>query len=231
MTTPKSVASVHGPVRGENATPRVSPATAKTTQADRRARTRAALLTAAAQEISRHGFSDMVLERVARDAGYTRGALYHLFASKEDLAFAVVEWVGKSWYDQVGLLLAKESDPVGTLTAVARESAVYFRHDVAKVLTRLRTELFGFDHPVGRAAEEAYARMVDDISRLVAAGRKTGAIPLGPPPRVLAFAYLGSMEGVLDQLSGQEPFDALCAERATLGVLGLAPRPDSAGTS
>jgi AcrR family transcriptional regulator len=172
----------------------------------------------------------MVLERVAKDAGYTRGALYHIFAGKEDLAFAVVEWVGKSWYDEVGFLLATESDPVGTLTSVARETAVYCRHDVGSVLTRLRTELFGLDHPVGRAAERAFAHMVDDTSRLIAAGRETGAIPPGPPPRVLALAYLGSMEGVVDQLAGQEPFDALCAERATLGVLGLAPTPDSTGT-
>jgi len=203
----------------------------RATQADRRARTRDALLTAAAHEISRHGYSDMVLERVARDAGYTRGALYHLFANKQDLAIAVVEWVGKSWYDEVGILLDKDVDPVGTLIAVARETAVYFRHDVARVLTRLRTELFGFDHPVGRTAEQAFAHMVADITRLVAQGRETGAIPPGPPPRVLALAYLGSMEGVVDQLAGETPFDAVCAERATLGVLGLAPRADSAGTS
>jgi AcrR family transcriptional regulator len=188
-------------------------------------------MTAAAHEISRHGYSDMVLERVARDAGYTRGALYHLFANKQDLAIAVVEWVGRSWYDEVGILLDKDDDPVGTLIAVARETAIHFRHDVARVLTRLRTELFGFDHPVGRTAEQAFAHMVADITRLVAQGRKTGAIPPGPPPRVLALAYLGSMEGVVDQLVGQAPFDAVCVERATLGVLGLPPAPDSTGTS
>jgi len=187
-------------------------------------------LTAAAQEISRHGYADMVLERVARDAGYTRGALYHLFAGKEDLAFAVVEWVGTSWYDEVGLLLDQEDDPVGTLIAVARATAVYCRRDVARIITRLRTEFFGLDHPVGRTAEEAFAHMVADITRLVAQGRQAGSIPPGPPPRVLALAYLGSMEGVVDQLAGQTPFDAICAERATLGVLGLAPRPDSVDT-
>ena len=173
----------------------------------------------------------MVLERVARDAGYTRGALYHLFASKAELAYAVVEWVGQSWYENVGVLFANDDDPVETLIAVARESAVYFRHDVARVLTRLRTELAGSDHPVGRAAEAAYAHIVDDASRLISEGRRTGAIPPGPPARVLALAYLGSMEGIVDQLSGQAPFDVLCVERATLGVLGLAPSPESAGTN
>lgn len=164
-------------------TPLASPSPARLTQADRRARTEAALLSAAAQKISRYGYTDMVLEHVASDAGYTRGALYHLFASKEELALAVVEWVSKSWYDDVGFLFAQETDPLGTLLAVARETAVYCRRDVARVLTRLRTEFSGIDHPVGHAAEEALERVVADTIRLIAAGRRTGAIPPGPPPR------------------------------------------------
>ena len=63
------------------------------TQADRRARTRSALLESAARGLSRYGYSNLTLEQVAADAGYTRGALYHLFTNKEELALAVVEWV------------------------------------------------------------------------------------------------------------------------------------------
>ena len=185
---------------------------------------------AAAQKISRYGYADMVLERVASEAGYTRGALYHLFANKEDLALAVVDWVSQAWYDEVGVLFTGETDPVGTLVAVARGTAVYFRRDVARVLTRLRTEFDGSDHPLGRAAEEAFAHIVADATRLIVAGRRTRAIPPGPPPRVVALAFLGSLEGVVNQLAGQAPFDAVLAERAVLGVLGLAPSPESAGT-
>lgn len=47
------------------------------TQADRRARSRAALLESAARGLSRYGYGNLVLEQVARDAGFTRGALYH----------------------------------------------------------------------------------------------------------------------------------------------------------
>ena len=49
------------------------------TQAERSARTRNALLESAARQLSRHGYGNLVLEEVARDAGYTRGALYHQF--------------------------------------------------------------------------------------------------------------------------------------------------------
>src|SRR5436190_878300 len=60
------------------------------TQAERSARTRSALLESAARGLSRYGYGNLVLEDVAREAGYTRGALYHQFRDKEDLALAVL---------------------------------------------------------------------------------------------------------------------------------------------
>ena len=84
----------------------------KLTQGERRARTKNALLESAARGLSRHGYGNLVLERVAADAGYTRGALYHLFEDKEDLALAVVEWVDETWVEEVGASLDDEMDPV-----------------------------------------------------------------------------------------------------------------------
>ena len=72
------------------------------TQAARRAATRAALLEAAARGLSRAGYGNLILEQVASEAGYTRGALYHQFAGKEELALAVVEWVAATWRTRSG---------------------------------------------------------------------------------------------------------------------------------
>ena len=132
------------------ATVATSSKSGRPTQADRRARTRSALLEAAARGLSRDGYATLVLERVAREAGYSRGALYHLFANKEDLALAVVVWVEETWYAEVGHLLADNADPVGALIAVARGHAVLCRRDVARVMTTLSVEFSGQDHPVGR---------------------------------------------------------------------------------
>jgi AcrR family transcriptional regulator len=200
---------------------------ARRTQADRRAQTRSALLEAAARGLSRHGYSNLVLERVAADAGYSRGALYHLFAGKEDLALAVVEWVRESWYAEVGVLLDDVTDPVGTLVAVARGHAVFCRRDVARVMITLRVEFSGMDHPVGRKLRDVERELFADCARLIAAGRRTGAIPPGPPVRAMARAYLGAVEGLVINLAGRPPFDAVLAERAVRGVLGLPPASSS----
>ena len=182
---------------------------------------------AAARNISRHGYADMVLDRVASDAGYTRGALYHLFANKEELVLAVVESVSKSWYDEVAFLLASDTDPVGTLIAAARDTAVYSRREGARALMHLRTDFAGTNHPIENALDEVLASYVEDVARLVTMGRAASKIPPGPPAEVVARAYLGVMEGVVNHLSGQEPFDVIFAERATIGVLGLPPTSET----
>ena len=200
---------------------------ARRTQADRRAQTRSALLEAAARGLSRHGYSNLVLERVAADAGYSRGALYHLFAGKEDLALAVVEWVRESWYAEVGSLFTDTADPVDTLLAVARGHAVFCRRDVARVMITLRVEFGGDDHPVGLKIREVERELFADCARLIAAARRTRAIPPGPPVRAMARGYLGAIEGLVINVAGQAPHDAALAERAARGVLGLPPaRPD-----
>ena len=196
------------------------------TQAERRARTRAALLEAAALGISRYGYANLVLERVAKEAGYTRGALYHQFANKEELVLAVVEWVEQGWQDNLGHLFADEADPVATLVEIARSYAMYCRDEMSRVMMTLRAEFEGHDHPVGRAVQEALNRVVDNNARLIIAGRNSGAIPPGPPPRELALAFVGGIEGLVIHLAGQEPYDVQLAERAAVGLLGLVPPTD-----
>jgi len=78
------------------------------------------LLEAAARGLSRYGYGNLVLEQVAREAGYTRGALYHQFKDKEDLALAVLEWVDETWWREVGGLVDEQPDPVSALIALAR---------------------------------------------------------------------------------------------------------------
>jgi AcrR family transcriptional regulator len=204
---------------------------ARPTQADRRARTRNALLESAARGLSRSGYANLVLERVASEAGYTRGALYHQFANKEELALAVVAWVGETWYAEMGPLIYDSPDPVGALRAVARGHAVYCRRDVARVMMTLRVEFGGQDHPVGRAVDAAVSGVIADCKGLIDAGRERGAIPAGPPTHLLAAAVIGAVEGLVINLSGQAPFDEILAERVVVSLLGLPDASGSAGSS
>jgi len=171
--------------------------------------------------LSRYGYGNLVLERVASEAGYTRGALYHQFRDKEDLALAVIDWVDETWRQEVGRLVEREPDPVLALITMARGHAVFCRRDLARVAMALRLEFSGQDHPVGRHLERVSESLVKRCTRLVGAGRRAGKIPAGPPARVLALAFIGALEGTVIQLAGQAPHDQALAARAAAGVLGL----------
>ena len=191
------------------------------TQAERSARTRGALLESAARGLSRYGYGNLVLEHVARDAGYTRGALYHQFRDKEELALAVVQWVDETWWREVGKPVDQERDPAAALVALARGHAVYCRRDVARVMVALRLEFSDRDHPVGREIKRISATLVKLCAQLVEAGRREGSIPVGPPARAVALAFLGALEGAVISLAGRAPHDEVLAVRAAAGVLGL----------
>jgi AcrR family transcriptional regulator len=60
-------------------------------RADRQARTRDELVEAADSLFTSNGFHATSIDAVADAAGYTKGAVYSNFASKEDLFFAVYE--------------------------------------------------------------------------------------------------------------------------------------------
>jgi AcrR family transcriptional regulator len=61
------------------------------TRAERQARTRAELVDAAERLFTAQGFHATSIDAVAAEAGFTKGAVYSNFASKEDLFFAVYE--------------------------------------------------------------------------------------------------------------------------------------------
>lgn len=58
---------------------------------EQRARTRADLLDAAAEVFARNGYHGTSVDMVAEAAGYTKGAVYSNFSSKEDLFLALLE--------------------------------------------------------------------------------------------------------------------------------------------
>jgi AcrR family transcriptional regulator len=190
------------------------------TQAERRARTRAALLEAGAQAFSRYGYGNVILEKVAAEAGYTRGALYHQFAGKEELAVAVVTWVAETWEHEVWIPAQGRRAPVDILVALARGHMVFCRRDVARVMMALRVEFDGREHRVGTKVADIGRDLAKRFGAVVAAGRRDGSIPPGPPAKTLGAAITSAVEGMAIHLAGA-PQDEAMAERMVRGLLGV----------
>jgi AcrR family transcriptional regulator len=199
------------------------------TKADRRAKTREAVLAAAVRGLSKYGYANLVLEQVASEAGYTRGALYHLFHNKEELALAVVQWVRETWDAEVRRPARAECAPLASLMMLARGHALYCRraarerYDPARVMLILRVEFSGQDHPVGRAVGASIAELEAECAKLIAAARRNGSIPPGPPAPLTASAFLAVLESVAIEVAGRAPHDVELVERAVRGIFGVAP--------
>src|SRR3954451_3005972 len=79
--------------------------------------TRRQLVEVATRLFTEQGYDDTSTEQVLREAGVSRGSLYHHFDSKERLFEAVVEHVEAGVVDHLMPGVARPRDPVKVLRA------------------------------------------------------------------------------------------------------------------
>jgi AcrR family transcriptional regulator len=88
---------------------------------EQKAATRAALVRSAAAVIARRGFHDAFVDEIAENAGYSVGALYSNFASKEELLLAAAEDNQAHW---ASLFMRRFEEGTGLqeqVTTIARD--------------------------------------------------------------------------------------------------------------
>jgi AcrR family transcriptional regulator len=90
------------------------------TQSERTEATRGALLAAARGLFAERGYAGVAMEEVVREAGVTRGALYHHFKGKRELFDAVYELLEAELARDVAAEALSGNDPVEALRAGAR---------------------------------------------------------------------------------------------------------------
>lgn len=89
----------------------------------RRELTRSALVEAAIEVFARRGFDGASLEEIAEVAGFTRGAIYSNFGSKEDLLLAVADRYSRMLFETFSAGLAE----AGTLEEKTVAGAALWR--------------------------------------------------------------------------------------------------------
>ena len=126
--------------------PRISKQRARTEK------TRKRLLEAAERIFAREGFEAARLEDIAGSAGYTRGAFYANFKSKEDIFFALLgQWINGRM-EQINSLLRQHETAAKRVRAL-REHYAQLAKNRSLALLSLEFKLFAIRHP------EAHARL------------------------------------------------------------------------
>jgi AcrR family transcriptional regulator len=151
-------------------------------QAERTRATRRKLLDAAKQIFAQQGFEAARLEDIAAGAGYTRGAFYANFKSKEDIFFALFEeWVGER-IDSLTSALRTRSNPIEKLAAL-RTHYAQFAADRRLVLISMEFKLFALRHP------EAHARLRSRHRRIRASFSELFSEVMGALAKTVPIAY------------------------------------------
>jgi AcrR family transcriptional regulator len=108
--------------------------------------TRSRLIRAAEKIFARDGFEAAKLEEISAEAGYTRGAFYANFESKEDLFFALLEGQISSRINTVEQITRNLHNPQDKLRAF-REFFLTVCEDRRWSLLALEFKLFAVRHP------------------------------------------------------------------------------------
>jgi AcrR family transcriptional regulator len=180
--------------------PRNSP---RSRQKERVEATRRKLLTAAEAIFARDGFEAARLEDIAAEAGYTRGAFYANFKSKEDIFFALLDsWIAERMAE-VYALLEKYDTPRERLDAL-RDLYTEFAKNRRLALLSLEFKLYAIRHPRAQARLRARNKSMrctkEEIWNRVSPNIKHDAIVSGPAAATAlgAFSHALLVEHLVD---------------------------------
>lgn len=188
------------------------------TQADRSQATRSALVRAARRLFGRRGYAAVGTEEVVREAGVTRGALYHHFGGKEELLAAVFEQVEADLLERIGerVAAAGAQDPVSALSAGAEsmlEAAV--DPELHRIVLLDAPSVLGWE----RWREIGWRYGMGLTESVLAAAMDAGQVPR-QPVRPLAHVLLGALDEAALYVARAPDRDAARAEMtAALGRL------------
>jgi AcrR family transcriptional regulator len=198
-------------------------ARARRTQSERTAQTRAALIATARRLFGAEGFADVGAERIAREAGMTRGALYHQFTDKADLFAAVLDQVEAEIAQRVATAVAglDPDDTAGMLLAGADAWLdASSEPDLQRIVLLDGPSVLGW----GRWREICLRYTVGLIAALLQDGIDRGSLP-AQPVSALTHVLVGAVdEAALYIAQADDPVAAradmdLVFRRLTLALL------------
>jgi AcrR family transcriptional regulator len=99
------------------------------TRKEKQAKTRSALLKSAAKLISRKGITEASIDDVATDAGYTKGAFYANFKSKEELFLVMLDQRYTDELERLEAHLPGEGAPAEEVRESAEDFIQFVRSD------------------------------------------------------------------------------------------------------
>jgi AcrR family transcriptional regulator len=193
------------------------------TRVERQAATRAALLSSASRSICEHGMDGASIDRIAAEAGYTKGAFYANFASKEELFLVILDEKFAAELERLEAAMAGSGEPAEEARQAAEEFLVYVDRDPE--WPRLYQEFAAhaarndaFRAELAARQRALRGRMAEVFARWT---RALDVEPVLPHADVAAMTFVMADGFLLDRIIDPELDDGLYATMCEVFLRGL----------
>jgi AcrR family transcriptional regulator len=158
---------------------------------------RGEIIRAAARVLGRIGYSESSIKQIALEAGVAPGLVHYYFTSKEELLVAVVHELEREMVADWQSAVSGIDDPLERIVAALDHTAV--RCAEHPEFFRLLFDLYmvGLSNPtIRQRCAELWTHFVDDIEAEVRRVLDRLPVPGNVPPRELAEAIGGAIDGI-----------------------------------
>lgn len=165
---------------------------------DKREIRRRDIMKATLRVFSEKGYTPMVLDDVAREAGIAKGTLYLYFKDKEDLFHSTIMSVIEDYAEMLERELRDDMPPLEVLELTARSFISYFgkNRDFFNIhLTVITYNLMSNYSRLFGDLMNRHREFFSFLSGVMEGGKRQGVIRRDAPTRDLVIAYYG----ILDQ--------------------------------
>ncbi len=176
--------------------------------------TRAKILEIAAEEMHLHGFQSCNTATIIKKAAISKGALYHHFANKKVLGYAVVDELFSPQMLNMWEPVFNSDDPVAAMIVLFRNTLN--STDCASVargcpMNNLAQEMSPVDEGFRRRISDAMGRWQAGLEQSFIRGQANGRVNPGINAKQTAIFLIASIEGAYGLAKNAQDVDILTA--------------------
>ena len=160
------------------------------------------LLNAAVKLFVKKGYKGSSVAEITKDAGFTRGALYCHFETKEHLAREIIKLFEEKYLNNMVDYVRKEGGSASEKFQKMMRFNVWFagKHpDLCLFMTMISAEMCGSRNRLEPYLNSVYRKWSEFITKILQEGKRTKEFKKEIDPQMMAWVIIGVHDGVLLQ--------------------------------
>jgi TetR/AcrR family fatty acid metabolism transcriptional regulator len=191
---------------------------------DKRELRRREIMKATLKVFSEKGYTPMVLDDVAREAGIAKGTLYLYFKDKEDLFHSTIMSVIEEYADTLQAELREDMPPLQVLELVARSFIAFFGQNKDFFNIHLTVITYNLLSNYSSLFEDLMSRhreFFSFLSGVMDRGKQEGTIRGDVFTRDLVIAYYGILDQSVSHLAMCQEGEVVDPEQMARSVMNI----------